>query len=264
MRLAWIADPHLDHAEPAALRALLVAVRGARADAIAISGDIGQAGSVCLWLERLQAALGMPVYFVLGNHDYYGGSIAKVRGRVMDLCVRVEGLHWLPVAPPVPLGAGTVLVGHDGWADGRAGDFAHSEIELNDYRCIEELIFEDREALHAALLARGDEVAAWARRVLPPLLAEGKDILLLTHAPPFSDACWHEGALSNDDGAPHFTDVALGEALFPLLRAHPDRQLTVLCGHTHSAGFLQAGPNLRVITAPAIYGRPGLAGVIEV
>ena len=33
----------------------------------------------------------------------------------------------------------TVLLGHDGWADARYGDFDHSSVTLNDSRLIAEL-----------------------------------------------------------------------------------------------------------------------------
>ena len=35
-----------------------------------------------------------------------------------------------------------------------------------------------------------------------------------------------------------------------------DGLITVLCGHTHHAGFVQPRPNLRVITGSAEYGAP--------
>ena len=40
--------------------------------------------------------------------------------------------------------------------------------------------------------------------------------------------------------------------------------MTVLCGHTHSAGEAQVLPNLRVLTGGAEYGRPELQRVLAV
>ena len=37
-----------------------------------------------------------PIYFVLGNHDYYFGSIDKVRKAVKQLCQERPNLHYLP------------------------------------------------------------------------------------------------------------------------------------------------------------------------
>jgi predicted MPP superfamily phosphohydrolase len=39
--------------------------------------------------------------------------------------------------------------------------------------------------------------------------------------------------------------------------------MTVLCGHTHGAGFAQILTNLSVFTGGAEYGRPELQGVFN-
>jgi predicted MPP superfamily phosphohydrolase len=43
-----------------------------------------------------------------------------------------------------------------------------------------------------------------------------------------------------------------------------DRKVTVLCGHTHGAGFAQVLPNLEVWTGGVQYGAPALQRVFEV
>ena len=60
-------------------------------DAFAITGDIGEAHDVTDHL-RAVAELG-PVYFVLGNHDFYRGTIAGVRADVRELCRNVPNLR---------------------------------------------------------------------------------------------------------------------------------------------------------------------------
>ena len=57
---------------------------------------------------------------------------------------------------------------------------------------------------------------------------------------------------------------AVGEALVEIMAEHPDRQLTVLCGHTHGAGETQVMPNLLAITGGAEYGRPVVQRVFAV
>jgi hypothetical protein len=42
------------------------------------------------------------------------------------------------------------------------------------------------------------------------------------------------------------------------MSAHPSKQMTVLCGHTHSAGVAQILPNLEVKAGAAIYGKPSV------
>ncbi len=83
-------------------------------------------------------------------------------------------------------------------------------------------------------------------------------------APPFRETCWHEGRISDDDWLPYFTCQAVGEALLEAMRARDDRKITVLCGHTHGAGYAELLPNLRVFTAGADDGRPRLERLFEV
>jgi len=49
-----------------------------------------------------------------------------------------------------------------------------------------------------------------------------------------------------------------------LANENPNRQITVLCGHTHSGGEAQLASNLKVLTGEAVYGYPEIQGVIEV
>jgi hypothetical protein len=164
----------------------------------------------------------------------------------------------------VPLTAEAGLVGHDGWGDGRLGDYWGLHVKLNDWRLITELTgLGDRERL-ARLQTLGDEAGAHFRSVLPDALRRFRHVVVLTHVPPFRDACWHEGRVSDPDWLPHFTCKAAGDALAEAMRAHPDRRMTVLCGHTHSAGEARILPNLQVLTGAAEYGRPALQRVLEV
>lgn len=265
MRLAWLTDLHLNFASPRAFDELCEAVLAAEVDAVLIGGDIGEANDVVYYLKALDARLGRPIAFVLGNHDFYGGpGIAEVRRAVAALCGESPRLSWLPAAGVVPLTGRTALIGHDGWADGRLGDFRRSGVVLNDYRLIPDLTGLDTATRLARLHALGDEAADHLRTHLPAALGGFARVIVLTHAPPFREACWHEGAPSNDDWLPHFACGAMGAALVECLASRPDREALVLCGHTHHAGEAEILPNLRVWTGAAEYGRPRLGRVLEV
>jgi predicted phosphohydrolase len=263
-RVAWLTDLHLNFVTPGDIDRLCGAVREAGADAVLLGGDIGEAHDVVEHLEGLDARLGLPVYFVLGNHDFYRGSIAGVRAAVRALSARSPRLHWLQASGVIALTQETALVGHDGWADGRYGDYEHSEVLLNDYLLIEELAGLDAEDRLRRLHALGDEAAAHFRAVLPDTLARFPRLIVLTHVPPFREACWHRGRISDDDWLPHFACRAVGEVLGEAMAAHPECEMTVLCGHTHSAGEAQILPNLRVLTGGAEYGQPEVQRVLYV
>jgi 3',5'-cyclic-AMP phosphodiesterase len=72
------------------------------------------------------------------------------------------------------------------------------------------------------------------------------------------------GRISDDNWLPHSTCKAGGDVLADAMRKHPDREMTVLCGHTLGAGEAQILPNVRVSTGGAVYGNPTVQRVIEV
>jgi hypothetical protein len=185
---------------------------------------------------------------------------------VRDACRDVPNLRWMPDAGVVELTESTCLVGHDGWGDGRLGDYHGSDILLNDFGLIAEFdgFDEDPTERLAKLQALGDEAAAHFRAVLPDALSRFRNVIVLIHVPPFRESCWYEGSLSSDNWLPFFTCKAAGDALCDAMAEAPDRQMTVLCGHTHSSGESSILPNLRVLTGGAVYGHPGVQRVLEV
>lgn len=262
-RVAWLTDIHLNFLSPDESRVFLDNVAAARPDVVLIGGDIAEAPDVAKQLELIAAALACPIYFVLGNHDFYYGSIRQVREDVTQACRRTRRLTWLTAASVVELTPAVGLCGHDGWADARLGDYERSLVMMNDYRLIEELAGVGKAARWPLLKALGDAAAEHARRVLPEALDRYPHVVFLTHLPPLREACWYLGQISNDEWLPHFTCLALGQALVEIMRQRPDRKLTVLCGHTHSPGETWPLPNLRILTGAAEYGRPEIQQVFE-
>ena len=257
VRLAWATDIHLNFA-PKGPEALCEDLRRTRADAFLLAGDIAEAPTLVPALEVLERHSPCPVYFVLGNHDFYKGSIAAVRREVAAFVQGSRRLKWLNLAGVVPLTAKTCLVGHDGWGDARYGDVMRSDVVLNDFRLIAELSGLRKSELRERLEALGDEAAAHFRQVLPDALARFEHVYVLTHVPPFREACWHQGRMSDDAYLPFFACKASGDALAEAMRPRRDRLMTVLCGHTHGGGESQPLSNLRVFTGPAEYGEPKL------
>lgn len=264
MRLAWLTDLHLDFVDPPVVDALAREVLAARPDAILIGGDIGMAADVVGYLERLSALLPLPIFFVLGNHDFYGGSIASLRAEVGSLARRASNLTYLTGSGPVALTRQTSLIGHDGWGDGGFGNTDTTPVVLNDFLCIDELRVPDRLALSRVLRELGEEAARHFQVTLPPALQDHEHVVVLTHVPPFRQAAWHQGRESDADWIPFFACKAAGEVLRRVMAEHPDRRLTVLCGHTHGQGRCRVTSNIDVITGSAEYGRPRLQDVIEI
>ena len=112
--------------------------------------------------------------------------------------------------------------------------------------------------------ALGDEAAAHIRAVLPEALGRYRRVIVLTHVAPWPEASWFMGRMSEPEWLPLFVCKALGDVLLDAMRSHPDREMTVLCGHTHGSGEAAILPNLRALTGGARYGHPMVQDVLGI
>jgi hypothetical protein len=273
VRATWLTDIHLNFLRPLALRAFYERVREQQPQVLLVTGDIGEADSVARFVGELGEIA--PIYFVLGNHDYYRSSIAAVRGQMERFAgsgaagsVASATATWLPAHAPMRLTPKTVMLGIDGWGDARCGDLA-STVQLSDWHRIDELrkckTIEER----CGVLQRlGSNEARALRDRLADVPATAQ-LLVLTHVPPFPEACVYAGEQSSPAWLPWFTCIATGEVLREYAAAHPDTHVLVLCGHSHGAGVFAPLPNLEVRTGgwPAgaeEYGNPLVQATIEV
>jgi 3',5'-cyclic AMP phosphodiesterase CpdA len=241
MRATWLTDLHLNFLQQEPLGRFLASVRREAPEVIFVTGDTAESHNVDHFLEQLRPIA--PLYYVLGNHDFYGSSLAEVRGRA-----RQQG-GWLPALGPVRLTAATTLVGVDGWGDARCGNLA-SRVRLADWQWIGDLdglMACPPEHRAQALQAVGADEAGTLRAQLETL-EPSDELIVLTHVPPFAEACWHDGKPSEPDWLPWFTCIAVGEVLLEYARRVPRTRITVLCGHTHGRGEYRACDNLLVRT----------------
>lgn len=269
-RTAWLTDLHLNFVDEAAFDELIAELVSASVDSVLLGGDVAEAHSVVSWLSQFEEKLlaqsprsDVPIYLVLGNHDFYYGGIKSVRRQVEEFA---EGSNWCfltTAMQPIRLTDRAALVGHDGWADAREGDYNRSLVMMNDYLLIEELAKFSKQDRLVELHRLGDEAAEHIRKQLMLALPEYEQVFVLTHVPPFRSACWYQGTISDDEWAPHFVCQAMGRAIMDVAAVFPAKEITVLCGHTHSAGECQPARNVRVITGAAEYGAPKVTKVFD-
>src|SRR6185503_12766384 len=138
-------------------------------------------------------------------------------------------------------------LGIDGWGDARCGDLA-STVTLSDWTLIDEFRkTKDRDA-RVALLQRLGANEARALRSRLEEVPETEQLLVLTHVPPFPEACVYADEPSPPPWQPWFTCIATGEVLAEYAREHPEQHVLVLCGHSHGIGTFSPLPNLEVRT----------------
>ena len=265
MQLAWATDPHLEWLSERELNTFLETLAAAPADAILITGDISVYTKLGEHLQKLNK-IGVPIYFVLGNHDFYGTRFAHLRKRLAPLVRESKNLLWLTQEVPIELTPRTVLIGHDGWACGTAGLRAHSDVELADYAAISDFLGVSRGVRFDILRREAKASVSRLQRQIRQLTQIGTHIILATHAPPFEKACLYEGRQSGADFVPHFCNKLLGEMLIKELtgKTANNRRLSVFCGHTHHEAYVTITDNIAVKVGHAAYGFPFINQIIDV
>lgn len=264
MRAVWATDIHLNFLNSEERGYFFSSILDQNPDVVLITGDIAEAPTLePLLLEMIQS-IQRPLYFVLGNHDFYYSSIPQVRTSLQQFCHAHKNLFYLSGNGVVELTKTTALIGHDGWGDGRLGNYVQSPVRLSDNALIQELADLDYGKLIHKLRQLGEEAASAIHAPFREALDSYQHIILLTHVPPFREACWYQGRIGGDDWLPFFTCKAVGDVLLEVLTDRPKNQVTVLCGHTHNAGLAQILPNLRVLTGSAEYGAPQVQQLFEI
>ncbi len=267
MKLAWLTDIHLNFLDANERKNFYLEIINTRCNGILVSGDIAEAPSIKNILQELAIFIKKPIYYILGNHDYYRGQVDAVRNEMRALTESNEYLFWLPASESLQLDENTFLVGQDGWADGRLGDYHNSQVVLNDSRMISDL-FQEKILGRSQLLTKMQQLADYdASQLKEQLIGAAiqcpQRIIVLTHIPPFKEACLHEGKMSNDDWLPYHASKASGSVLMNICTEHPNIDFLVLCGHTHGKATYHPFPNLTVEAGHAEYNKPEIQRIIS-
>jgi Icc protein len=264
MKLLWLSDIHLEFLTLGELALYCRMIAGRVPDAILITGDISKASRLQPDLGHLAISLSAPIFFVLGNHDFYGAGFALVEAQVREICSEHKNLVHLGAGEIIRLTTNTSLIGHRGWSDGRAGLADRSTVRLNDVNLISDFSGLSAEHLFQKLGQLGDESAAYIQSLLPEAAEKADNLIVATHVPPFPSCALYENKPSDPNFSPHFVNTALGHVLLVFAAANPSKNILVLCGHTHHRALFAPLPNLTVKVAHAEYRRPNIAEIISI
>lgn len=267
-KIAWVTDPHLNFLTLPDREAFYQQIKQAEVNSVLITGDIAESKDVCELLNEFSSSINRPIYFVLGNHDYYFGSVAEVRDNIRRLCENHKNLIWLGQPVTVLLDSDTALVGHDGWADARYGDFEHSTVTLNDSRLITDLYHAfllSQSALKNEMQRLADEDAAILANTIHKAIDDGiKNIIVATHVPPFPECSWHENQPNDENYHPYFSSKATGDVLRTIAEKYQHVNFLVLCGHTHSEAKVTFADNLKIRVGKVEYSQPSIQEVMTI
>lgn len=264
MKLLWLTDLHLDSATPNTRQAFYQSLRETAFDAAVITGDISTSRLLSKHLAELaQVCSPRNVYFVLGNHDFYGASFDVVDGVAASCCREHSNLHHLGQGEIVRLGPDSALIGHRGWADGRAYGGKRTAHHFPDQSAIRDLRSGSTYPAFRTMERLGRESGAYFRRVLPYALTSYRHVLIATHVPPFAQAVRFAGGPCAAEMLPHYVNASAGGVIKRIGKHFPKTKITVLCGHSHHAVTVNISENLEVRAGRVVKTQPEIQGVID-
>jgi len=266
MKLVWLTDVHLNFLSIEARNIFYQDVIDSSCDCVVISGDIAESNSIIEILKEMANEIKKPIYFVLGNYDYYGSDVKSVRNNMKILTENNLLLHWLPFSGVQQLEENTIILGEDCWSDGRFGDYEKSYVQLNDSVHIKDLSNLNKKGLLRQMQLLADYDANQLNSCLTEAIKNFKPVkvFVIIHIPPFREAAMHLGQISNDDFLPFFSSKVTGDVLLKVATENEDIEFIVLCGHTHSSAFWQPRHNLTVKAGAAVYSKPKIQEVFIV
>ena len=265
MNLDWITDPHLDHLSSRTLIRFVDKLHQRDSDGLIITGDIAESSTIYDMLGVLSGAYQRPIYFVLGNHDFYGATMKTTKERVLDVCHATPPgiLNWTSSRLFTHLKDQTGIVGCDGLYDGAGLDLTQPLVAMTDFADPQAGIVDFLDAadisiwtLLGFLQKLAQDNCAQVRRGVEAAVSFGLTrILILTHVPPFPESSFYRGKPTEKDALPWYSSRTLADELCRLATEFPNVSFEVYSGHTHGAASYQAAPNLVAHVGSAYYGR---------
>ena len=264
--IAWITDPHFDQCDISKIETLIKDIKKQKADAVLITGDIAEKGTTGLYLQFLQRGLKLPVWFVLGNHDWY--NISRERGEeilskyLSDDLVLLDNIH------EIKLNKKSCLVGGENWWDAAFSDtfgLIDGYVMGEDYQKIDYIAPQTN---NKSPFDRVRKISnSCSEKIVEKLIEAFKNydkVYLAVHVPPFKEACVVSGIQIPNNWLNHFCDYGLGDKLKQLMTQYPEKKLKVLAGHTHGKITVKVLDNLTVKVGKAKVGKPQIADIIEI
>jgi len=262
MRLAWCTDIHLDLVQPDQYQAFIRQI-GYQNDALLITGDIAEP-KTCYeypfetWVKDLREKTGIPVYFVLGNHDVYYHSFDDIDKKAKWVTGYLSNGVTGGI---VQLTDKVALVGHDGWYDGGFGN-PYLGFTLPEFKVVRDFIGMDLNNILRIMSRRATQAAYYLIDIIGEAFLRGNQkVVVATHVPPFKEVSLYDRKPSPEHSLPFFSSKVIGEALKSIAESWPDRELLVLCGHTHWQAQMTLG-NITVKVGKAVYRCPQIAEVL--
>lgn len=249
-KILWYTDTHF---KPWTRFKILNSIQDEKPKAVFLSGDITYGPTLISDLKFLGERIGRPLYFILGNHDYHGSSIAKVHEEIRKVCAEYKNLVWVTEAGVIPLTEEVALIGAEGWYDARIGNPEYIKYTFDWFLTEEFKKLPSMSARIDAFRKLADDSATLLSEQLEKAVKDFKTIYLITHFPPWREAHRASGTFMEQFWLPYNVNLALGQALEKVMEKHKNRNLIVLCGHTHTDCWIHVSRNIECRVNNASY-----------
>jgi predicted phosphohydrolase len=250
----WFTDTHMDKVKPWTLVLFFMRVLKEKPKGIFLTGDISNGLLVDWHLRLLATIIRCPIYFVLGNHDYYFSSIEKIHNKIRKLCRKFPNLIWMRDAGVIHINEETALIGTDGWYDADNGKpeylkFTFDWMLTKDFRKLPSMV--ERIAAWKEL---ADQSAIDLTAKLEAAFEQGyKTVYVLTHVPPWKEATRDVGSITEKFWLPYNVNLRLGRAIEKVMLKHKTKHVTVLAGHIHTDCWIHVSRNIECKVSRAKY-----------
>lgn len=243
----WITDPHFNFSSPEQNKKFLEHVKGYNPAGIFLTGDISTGRELSSHLKLILGILDCPIYFVLGNHDYYRSSFAHIDYEMSYLSKRHGNLHYLNNEDPISLSEKVAVIGHNGWYDAGWRTPVFPFVFWADWYFIHDFRFHDSNADRMSLMKYKAEVATENLKIkLEKSLKTHHTTYLLTHFPPWPEKIDKWGGLVETFWKPYNSCKVAADMISSVMKKHPDQKLIILAGHTHRQRYENISHNIEL------------------
>jgi len=253
-RYLLYSDTHLNFTLPWTQYNFVAQLKEENPDGLILTGDIACGLTIEYFLSFIVKQLKIPIYFVLGNHDFYSRSIKDVYSSITKLCSKYSNLHWMNNIEHLSLKENEVgIIGHDGWYDGRIGNPIYLGYNL-DWIMIEEFrklkSFDEKFAFGQNLANKSTE---FLKIKLEKALEIYQTVYILTHMPICKEASRGVGSGLEEFWLPYNVNCNMGKMIEDMMKDRNNQKVIVVCGHVHVASITHVAHNIECIVQAGKY-----------
>ena len=274
LTLTHLSDLHFDHCSEVQI---VEFAKQIISDVILITGDISTSHKFRNHIFLFERYTNRPIYYVLGNHDFYYSSINEFRNKVCDIDRMSQFLKYLSSVPYIQLSNNTAIIGHDGWYD--ANNIISEEIYMNDWSLIKEYATTpdlnfykiaqiSKQICNISIKHIADSIAKVTKQK-----KNINNIIVATHVPPFEEIFQQISKSPEtinsrrkrfDILKPWYLSNSMGILLKKAADTFPHIKFSIFCGHLHENASVKIKDNLYCYTSEAIYSQPRIGTIFVI